>query len=347
MAYRRGPAVPVVRSFALLLLFGSLLVPGFAQSGRRIPPKDDQSGGGGKGGDGGDVLQLGTQEVLLSVSVRDANNRPVTGLTQDDFIVAEDRVRQKIVSCAVASQPLNVVLLLDASGSVFSELASIRKAADAFVSALGPEDKVAIVQFAGKVELLQDWTSDRGAIEQAINWRYKAADSTSFWDAVYLAGDELLPKVEGPRAIVILSDGVDNTSKVTDDQARAALDRAACSVFVISKAQALIDRYRPYAGKGGMLSGTSGQARVIIDTLTRAQDAMGAMADRYGGRMFTPAENDNLSDQFAAIAKDLKQQYLITYNPENEAHDGRWRAIDIYLSRPGMTVRTRKGYVAE
>lgn len=345
MPYRRRPAAALVRALSLLVVFGSFLAPGLAQSGRRIPPKEDQSGQ--KGGESGDVVQLGTQEVLLAVSVRDASNRPVTGLTQDDFIVAEDRQRQKIVSCAVASQPLNVVLLLDASGSVFSELASIRKAADAFVSALGPDDKVAVVQFAGKVELLQNWTSDHEAIEQAINWRYKAADSTSFWDAVYLAADELLPQTEGPRAIVILSDGVDNTSKVTDDQARAALDRAACSVFVISKAQALIDRYRPYAGKAGVIGGMSGQARAVIDTLQNAQDAMEKMADRYGGRIFKPAENEDLSEKFKTIATELKQQYLITYNPENEARDGRWRSIDIYLSRPGMTVRTRKGYVAE
>ena len=156
------------------LLARGLAYPGFAQSGRPVTPKDPTQGQKQAGEGGADVL-LGTQEVLLTITVHDAKGHAARGLTSDDFIVAEDRVRQRIVSCTVASQPVNVVLLLDASGSVFNELASIREAADSFVRALGPEDRVAVVQFAQKVELLQDWTTDREASEHAIDWRYKPA----------------------------------------------------------------------------------------------------------------------------------------------------------------------------
>ncbi len=284
----------------------------------------------------------------MAITVRDAVGRPVTGLTQDDFIVAEDRVRQKIVSCAVASQPVNVVILLDASGSVFSELQSIRSAADSFVRALSPEDRVAVVQFAEKVELLQGWTSDRDAIEHAIDWRYKGGEATAFWDAVYLAADDLFAGVEGPKAIVLLSDGVDTSSKVTEDHVRAALDRAGCSVYVVSKAQVLIDRISKYTGVGGVMSGSAGQARYAVQRLEEAQAEMGKMADRYGGVMLLPRDDrEDLSDKFQSIARELKQQYLVTYVPQNEERDGRWRSVEIYLTRPGMTARTRKGYVAE
>jgi Ca-activated chloride channel family protein len=337
MSFGRRTVPAVV---ALILV----VAPCLGQSGRRVVPKETPQDV--KGEPGADV-QLGTQEVLLTITVHDGNLRNVKGLTQDDFIVAEDRVRQKIVSCTVASQPVNVVLLLDASGSVFSELATIRAAADAFVRALGPEDRVAVVQFAQKVELLQDWTNDRDAIEHAIDWRYRGGEATAFWDAVYLAGDQLFTNVEGPKAVVILSDGVDTSSKVSEEHARAALDRAGCSVFVVNKAQALIDKIRPYAGAGGVISGTSGQARAAIDQLERAQDDMAQMADRYGGRMLTPTSTDDLNAMFKSVADELKQQYLVTYVPQNEAHDARWRAIEVYVARPGLTARTRKGYIAE
>lgn len=330
----------------LLLLVVTTATGVLAQSGRRIAPKDPAQNGQAPSEPGADV-QLGTQEVLLTITVHDAKGHAARGLTGDDFIVAEDRVRQRIVSCTVASQPVNVVLLLDASGSVFNELASIREAADSFVRALGPEDRVAVVQFAQKVELLQNWTTDREAIQHAIDWRYKPGESTSFWDAVYLAADQLFANVEGPRAVVILSDGVDTSSKVSEDHARAALDRAGCSVFVVNKAQALIDRIKPYAGVGGVLTGTSGQARDAIAQLDAAQQDMAQMADRYGGRIITPTTKEELGPAFADIAAELKQQYLVTYVPQNETRDARWRSIEVYVSRPGLAARTRKGYVAE
>lgn len=331
------------RSATILLALSLLAGTGWGQSGRRpqTQVKPDQNG------DPGADVQLETEEVLLSVSVRDANGRPVTGLTRDDFIVAEDRVRQDLVSCTVATVPVNIVLVLDASGSVFSELKAIRKAAENFVKALGPEDKVSVIQFAEKVELLQDWTSDREAISHALEWRYKGGEATAFWDAIYLAADDQLMKVDGRRAMIILSDGVDSNSRVTDLEAGAALDRAGASVFVVSKAQALIEQIRPYAGAGGVMSGSAPRARYAIQQLTDAQERMRAIADRYGGRLWAPLRDEDLKTAYDDVAAELKQQYVITYNPKNETHDGRWRAIQVFLTRPGLAARTRKGYIAQ
>jgi Ca-activated chloride channel family protein len=324
----------------------AIVAPGLGQSGRR-PAQQAETKTTQQDGEPGTDVQLGTQEVLLSVSVRDAEQRPVTSLTQDDFIVAEDRVRQKLTSCSVSTVPVNVVLVLDASGSVFSELKSIRAAAETFVDALGPDDKISVVQFAEKVELLQDWTGDHEAVRHAISWRYKAGEATAYWDAVYLAADEQLSKVEGRRAVIILSDGVDTVSKVTEEQTLAALDRSDTSVFVVSKAQALIERIRPYAGAAGAIRGSAPQARTAIATLEASQERMQAMADRYGGRLFAPLDNEDLTQVYKDVATELKQQYVITYVPQNESKDGRWRSIEIYLTRPGLVARTRKGYVAQ
>jgi Ca-activated chloride channel family protein len=329
---------------ALALTLAALAAPGWGQSGRRPTPQQPKDATGGE--PGADV-QLGTQEVLLAVTVRDAAGRPITNLTKDEFIVAENRVRQTLVSCQIASVPVNVVLVLDASGSVFTKHTSIRRAAEGFVAKLGPEDRVSVVQFADKVELLQDWTSDREDVKHAIDWRYRGGDATTFWDAVYLAAEEQLSKVEGRRAIIILSDGVDTSSKVTEEQALAALDRTGATVYVVSEAQALIERARPYAGVGGVIQGTAPRARYAILTLEAAQEKMRRLADRYGGRLFAPIEDADLGTAYDDVAAELKRQYVITYNPQNEARDGRWRSIEIYLTRPGLVARTRRGYVAE
>lgn len=315
-----------------------------AQSGRRPPPKAAPVL---PGQDPDADVRLGTQEVLLNVTVRDANGRPVKGLTGDDFIVAEDRVKQELASCREAMLPVNVVLVLDASGSVFSERVSIRKAAGAFATNLGPEDRVSVIQFADKVELLQDWTTDREAIQHALDWRYRGGEATAFWDGLYLAAEDQLSKVEGRRAIILLSDGVDTSSKISEEYVRAALDRCGASVYVVSKAQALIERIKPYAGKAGVINGSAKPARAAIGELIAAEERMKRLADRYGGRLYAPVTDSELDHAYADVALELKQQYVLTYVSANEVRDGRWRAIEIFPTRPGMTVRTRKGYAAQ
>lgn len=340
----RKRRVAAIVALLLALLVTAGLAPARAQSGRKpipkaapVPPGQDPDAD----------VRLGTQEVLLNVTVRDANGRPVKGLTGEDFIVAEDRVKQELASCREAMLPVNVVLVLDASGSVFSERVSIRRAAGAFASKLGPEDRVSVIQFADKVELLQDWTTDREAIQHALDWRYRGGEATAFWDGLYLAAEDQLSKVEGRRAIILLSDGVDTASKISEDYVRAALDRCGASVYVVSKAQALIERIKPYAGKAGVIAGSAKPARAAIGELIAAEERMKRLADRYGGRLYAPVNDTELDRAYEDVALELKQQYVLTYVSANEARDGRWRAIEIFPTRPGMTVRTRKGYAAQ
>lgn len=333
--------------WALAIIMASLTCGDFAnaaQSGRKPPPKAPPVL---PGQDPDADIRLGTQEVLLNVTVRDASGRPVKGLTGEDFIVAEDRVRQELASCREAMLPVNVVLVLDASGSVFSERVNIRKAAGAFASELGPDDRVSVIQFADKVELLQDWTSNREEIQHALDWRYRGGDATAYWDALFLAAEDQLAKVEGRRAIILLSDGVDTSSKLSEDQVRAALDRCGASLYVVSEVQAIVERLKPYAGKTGVLTGSAKPARAAIGELQASEERMKRLADRYGGRLYSPVSFDELDHAYKDVALELKQQYVLTYVSANDVRDGRWRAIEIFPTRPGVTVRTRKGYSAQ
>ena len=317
---------------------------GLAQSGRRLPSTGQQAKG--------DTIQLRAEEVLLNVTVIDPYNRQATDLRKTEFIISEDNIRQDIASFTVSAVPVNVALLLDASGSVITELSSIAKAASHFVDQLGPEDKVSVLEFHSKVELLQDWTSNHDDLRHAISWRFKpgaiprSGGNTALYDAVYLTAEEQLTKIEGRKAIIILTDGDDTSSKVTYEQCLAAALRSGAVVYVVSKAEAMIAGLKPHRGGVGRVFGTRNQADAIAAELERAEQLMADISNRTGGRMYSPLKDEDLNDVYSRVAHELKNQYIITYIPKNEERDGKFRRIGIYLTRAGYLARTREGYYA-
>lgn len=304
-----------------------------AQSGRNLPPikRRDQD----------DTIRLRAEEVLLNITVIDPYNRQATDLTQSEFIIAEDNQRQDISSFIISRVPVNVVLMLDASGSVVGEIASLRQAAMRFIEQLGPEDSVSIIEFHSKVELIQDWTSNQDDIRHAISWRFKPGmertssgnttySTTALYDALYLTAEDQLAKVEGRKAAIILTDGDDTSSKVSYEQSLGSVIRSGAVVYVVSKARALMS----FAPKS------------FIARLKRAEFVMTDLATRTGGKIFSPLKDDEMKDAYAQVARELKNQYIITYIPKNEARDGRLRRISVYLTRAGYSARTRDSYYA-
>ena len=318
----------------------------WSQSGRRLPgtaaPKDD------------DVIKLRAVEVLLNIAVSDDYGHQVVDLRKDDFIIAEDGQRQDISTFQTSVVPVNVILLLDASGSVINELSSIRDAAVHFVEHLGPEDKVSIFEFHTKVEVIQDWTSNLDDLKHAIMWRFrpgpipKAGGNTSLYDAIYLASDEKLATVTGRKAIIILTDGDDTSSKVTYEQALAALIRSDAVVYVVSKAQAMIEQLKPYRGKVSRIlgGGTAQQADWMISRLEQAENLMKNISMRTGGELYSPLKDEELKGVYGQVAHELKSQYILTYISKNDTRDGKLRHIRVYMSKPGLTPRTRDSYYA-
>ena len=339
---------------SLLIIFLAFIAAGDApaQSGRKLPSTTQQSKD--------DTIRLRTEEVLLNITVTDSFNRQVTSLGRDEFIVSEDGQRQDISSFAISSVPVNVVLMLDASGSVAGEISSLRDAALSFVKQLGPEDKVSVLEFHSDVELLQDWTANADDIRHAISWRFKPGmvrtkeghstyGSTSLYDSLFLTAEEQLSKVSGRKAVIILTDGDDSSSKVTYDQALAAIIRSNAVVYVVSKARAFISRINSQiGGKAGRVlnGGNSRLADQFIARLERAERVMSDLAGKTGGQVFSPLKDSEMTDVYSKVALELKNQYLITYIPKNEGRDGRLRKVKVFLTRGGYTVRTRDSYYA-
>jgi Ca-activated chloride channel family protein len=342
---------PLSRAFGSILGLLLLLSAANSQSGRR-PSTVQQPGQD-------EPVRLRAEEVLLNVTVMDSYGHQATELVKDEFIVAEDGQRQDIASFLVSSVPVNVVLMLDASGSVVSEINSLRDAAMHFVNQLGPEDRVSVIEFHTHVELIQDWTAKAEDVRHALSWRFKPGmvqtqngsftyGSTSLYDAIYSAADEQLAKVEGRKAIILLTDGDDTSSKVTYEQALTSIIKSGSVVYVISKARAFIsdlDRYRGKAAKV-FAGATAQQAGIYITRFEQAERVMTDLASRTGGRIFSPLQDKEMKDVYGQVARELKNQYIITYIPKNLERDGRLRHVKVFLARPGYSARTRDAYYA-
>src|SRR5215475_1224156 len=170
------------------------------------------------------TIRLNTDLVTVDAIVTDRNgNRVSAALRPSDFVIYEDGVRQAINSFSATDAPFNLVLLLDTSGSASAEIELMRRAALRFLDELRPRDRVAVIQFSREVELLKDLTSDRAEIEDALRL-LKSGSGTSFYDSLKLAIDEVFKEVEGRKAVVALSDGVDSFGYTTFDQILAEIE---------------------------------------------------------------------------------------------------------------------------
>jgi Ca-activated chloride channel family protein len=303
------------------------------------------------------VLRVRTEEVLLPVSVRDAQGLPVKGLDKESFFVYDNGVRQEIRSFNRRRIPANIVLLLDASGSVFSQMRFIREAAKGFIEGLDAGDKVSLMQFADKVELLQDWTTarDTASLLKAINWRYRPGQSTAFYDGLYLAAHDQLSKVEGRRLIIVLTDGIDSIERrhagYTD--ALNAVRQTGATIYVVSLTASLRALVEARTGGGGRLGRIFArgfdprQVARYLAQIETAEKLLTGLAEQTGGRIFLPLKDEELSPAYSAIAEELRSQYIITYQPRPKAQSGTWRPVRVLVSPGGYEVSTRRGYTVD
>lgn len=340
----------------LLLLQGwpmLCLTDALGQSGRKQSASPVENGAGVENGTEADeILRVRTEEVLLPVSVRNWQGASVNGLSQDDFIVYDEGVRQHISSFNRHRVAANIVLLLDASGSVFQQMRFIREAARNFVEGLRPDDKVCVMQFADKVELLQDWTlvARQQELEKALDWRYHPGESTTFYDGLYLAAEDQLSKVEGRRIIILLTDGIDTSERrrAAFKDALEAVRRAEATVYVVSLTGMLREMITRRAGAGTRQTLLRGydprQVSRYLNLIESSEKQLAGLSAQTGGRIFLPLRDEDLAVAYGAIAAELRSQYIITYKPQPKVAAGEWRRVRVLVLPGGYEVAAREGY---
>ena len=351
----------IMKTLCCLFLLLSSVNSVEAQSGRTAKSVGERSAttlpkAGGAAGieTDEDVIDIRTTEVLLPVSVREADGRLKRDLAPENFLIYDNGVRQEITSFNKERVPINVVLLLDASGSVYSQMSFIRKAAIGFVHSLTAEDKVSVMQFADRVELLQDWTpaGDTKGIDKALQWRYHPGERTTFYDGLYLAADEQLKKVQGRRIVVLLTDGIDSSERKRVDftQALNAIRRSETIVYTISLTESLRRELDEKTGGrvNRLLMGGYNKRLIAMyrAQLAEAEANLKQLASQSGGRVFFPLEQTELAGVYQQIAEELRTQYLITYRPTPRSTQTQWREIRVLVTPGGYDVSARREYLS-
>jgi Ca-activated chloride channel family protein len=267
--------------------------------------------------------------VSLSLAVTDSQGRPVPDVTAQDVAVFEDGHRQPICLFTREEWPITLVVLIDSSDSMNLVLPVAKAAARRLLGVLGPGDRAEVAQFSRRLTVRQDFTSDRQALDAAVD-AIAVDGETSLYDALYISLKDLIARRRSGelerRALVVLSDGNDTASMITDDQVLDLARQAEVSVYAIGLHEApQFDGPDP-----------DPLPTYFLTTLTR----------ETGGRAFFPSALGDLEGTYARIAEDLRTLYGVAYVSSNPARDGSWRRIQIRTLRPNLLVRHRAGYYA-
>jgi Ca-activated chloride channel family protein len=270
-----------------------------------------------------DVVRVSTDLVVLNVTVIDKDGNYVKALKRSDFKIYEDGVEVQpdaISSFSLHESPYAAVVLLDSSGSMEARFTLARSAAIRFLDGLRPEDVAAVYRFDSKVERVQEFSGGRDLAPTA--YAIRAKGMTTLNDAIVEASKTLADRPEQRKAIVILSDGMDTSSRASSDKAVESALAVGASIYAVDMSSLDV----------------AGSAR------RQGATSLKGFAEKTGGRFITTAGGTALRDAFAGIAEELGHQYTLSYRPLNKKRDGKWRTLEVKLSREDLTVRTRKGY---
>jgi Ca-activated chloride channel family protein len=291
----------------------ALAAPGHAQ--QRRPP----------------VFESGIEIIHLNVSITDAHNRYITGLRDRDFAIFEDGVRQELSLFNHDDIPISLVLMLDTSASMDEKMKDAQDAAVRFVRTLRPQDKARIMQFNDRPTVLQDFTAEMAALESAVR-RTESSGPTYLHNALYVTLKDLARDKKGTdlrrRAVVLLSDGEDTGSLVTDEQVLELARLTEINLYAIS--------LRP--------SNRQDRSRM---SFSQAAHLLSALARETGGQVYFPNSISELDAVYGRIAEELRTQYSIGYVSSNRRRDGKWRRVVVRTpERDDLQIRHKIGYYA-
>jgi Ca-activated chloride channel family protein len=331
------------------------------------PPEtqQDQTPAGPEEVDAGDVIKVNTTLVTIPVSVMDRDGRYVPNLQKEEFRIWEDGVEQEVAFFQSVDKPFSVVLMIDTSPSTQFRLEDIQDAAITFVNQLRPDDRVMVVSFNDDIKVLSEFTTDRSKLRRAIE-RSKTDDGTRLYDAVDMVINQQLSRVQGRKAIVLFTDGVDTTSRRASYQSNV-MDAQELDALIYpvqyDTSRDMSVNYPPMGSVdvwGQILGGIFGGGRrrgggggggyprgrgTGRDDYELANYYLQELANSTGGREYHADSLQNMSNAFANVAEELRRQYSIGYYPKRPAQAGQRRQIRVRARQPNLAVRARDSYI--
>ena len=315
----------------------------------------------------GDVVRIDTNLVTVPVSVMDRQGRFVPDLKKEAFSVFENGVEQPIAYFEPTEKPFTVALLLDTSASTHFQLPEIKEAAIAFAKQLRPQDRVLVVTFNEQVLLLTEVTNDLKVVTGVIDQYAMSGTSTRLYDAIDLVINERLNKIQGRKAIVLFTDGVDTSSYLaTYESTLRAAEELDALIYPIQFDT--IDFLRTMQGSNVSIVTTTtnnwpypprtstrtvyGPPRPgvqlpvsIWDDYERADKFLHQLADKTGAHLFQANDPQQLAQAFSKIAEELRRQYSLGYYPQTSVQSGERREIRVKVNQPELAVRARGSYM--
>ena len=300
-----------------------------------------------------EVIKIDTALIYVPVRVLDKDGKYIPNLAKKDFKVFEDGSAQEIENFSNVDDPFHVVLLLDMSGSTRFKIEDIQDAALEFIEQLRPQDRVMIASFESAIFVDADFTNDRAKLTKAI-LRTHTGGGTRLYDAVDLVLTERLNRIQGRKAVVLFSDGIDSTSKIANVQSNLSKIEESNALFYPIHYNTLPDA----SNVGGFVNGKptpmspqqieSAKAR-NKETSDRSIMYMSELAIRSGGRFYEAENMTDAKSAFANIAEELRRQYWLSYYSSNPKDDGSYRKIRVAVSQAEdkkWAVRAKNGYRA-
>lgn len=304
-----------------------------------------------------DPIRVDSSIVRLNVGVVDKRGRPITNLNRGDFTIYEDGVKQEIASFEPSTAPFSVVMILDMSGSTLGFRQVIRLSAFRFIDALLPEDRVAVIEFYDKVNLLNDFTTNRQSIGNSLNVA-NGRGKTQLFKALDFSLDKLSKEKSRRKAIIVLTDGLDTAIRDNDRQFLERLSDSQIATAIKPDSSDILSRVLDRSDAQGvtiypLALPTGDPAKLAEPTLRQvamynaARSRLKIIADRTGGSLNAIKNLEDMGRLYSTVAAEIRTLYTVEYSPAKINRDGKWRTVRIEVTNPDLISRTRQGYFAK
>ncbi len=287
-----------------------------------------------------DIIKIDSRLVNLNVRVTDSAGKLIPNLSQADFQIFENNVEQQVVRFEPVTSPVSVVLLLDASSSTREHWKIIKKAAKKFIETLSPNTPIAVAAFTRRFMVICDFSCDRKTLKERIDKSRNLSSGTAFYDATWSTLNLFKEVKEQRKAIVMLTDGVDNSLSDDDFEPKHPFDEVLARI-----SQDEITIYPIYFD-------TEYQVTVRMhgsdthESYVMAREQLKRIADETGGTMFKADRAEDLEGVYQRVASELQTLYSVSYNPADKDYDGKWRNVDVKVKQGGAMARTKRGFYA-
>ena len=288
-----------------------------------------------------ETIRIDSTLVTIPVSVIDREGSYLLNLTNKDFKLYEENSPQEITNFSALEVPINVVLMLDTSRSTKFRIEDIQRAAFTFIEQLRPADRVMVISFDDKIRVQSEFTNDRNSLKQTIA-KTKTGTGTKLYEVLNKVMSEKLKAIQGRKAIVLFTDGVDTESKYgSGKQSMFDAEKNEVSVYSV--------QYDTMEDVNEILNGKNQSRKLVnseptVEEFELATRYLRGLANRSGGRVHQAETLTNVNEAFALIAEELRHQYSLGYYPTNEGQPGEFRRVRVEVLPPHQSVRARDGY---